>query len=94
MRFIGVLVCGLLLTGCMPSQEQLRMQLDLEEMKRRLARIEVQSSEAASSGTASRAAKGSGRQPSIGSPEAGENARTPATSDGRSAASWMTSAAL
>ncbi len=53
MRITGVLVCVLLLAGCMPSQEQLRMELDLEEMKRRLAKVEIQSTEAASSGTAS-----------------------------------------
>ncbi|MDA3904342.1 MAG: tol-pal system protein YbgF [Desulfuromusa sp.] len=43
MRFILILVSLLLLVGCLPpSQDQLRMEMDLEQMKRRLAQVEVQ----------------------------------------------------
>ncbi len=53
MRITGALLGLLLLAGCMPpSQEQLRMQMDFEEMKRRLAKVEVQSADAVSSGSA------------------------------------------
>jgi tol-pal system protein YbgF len=43
MRFGVLLICLLLLVGCVPpSQSQLRMEKDLAEMKRRLAQLEVQ----------------------------------------------------
>ncbi|MCK4502788.1 MAG: hypothetical protein KAU22_07105, partial [Desulfuromonadales bacterium] len=43
MRFTLILLSLLLLIGCVPpSQNQLRMEKDLEEMKRRLAQMEVQ----------------------------------------------------
>ncbi|MCK5912942.1 MAG: hypothetical protein KAG12_03625, partial [Desulfuromusa sp.] len=43
MRFILILLSLLLLIGCVPpSQNQLRRDMDLEEMKRRLAQLEVQ----------------------------------------------------
>jgi len=43
MRFIVILSSLLLLAGCVPpSQNQLRVDNDLEQMKRRLARLEVQ----------------------------------------------------
>lgn len=46
MRFIVVILSLLLLVGCVqPSQKQLRMEMDLELMKRRLAQLEVQSVE-------------------------------------------------
>lgn len=43
MRFVLILLGLLLLVGCVPpSQNQLRVDMDLEEMKRRLAQLEVQ----------------------------------------------------
>ncbi len=43
MRLIFILLSLLLLLGCVPpSQNQLRMEMDLAEMKRRLAQLEVQ----------------------------------------------------
>lgn len=42
MRSLIVLLSVLLLAGCLPpTQEQLRMEMDLEQMKRRLAQLEV-----------------------------------------------------
>jgi len=46
MRFILILLSLLLLSGCLPpTQSQVRMERDLEEMKRRLAQLEVQKME-------------------------------------------------
>lgn len=46
MRIYALLLGLLLLAGCIPpSQEQLRMEMDLAEMKRRLARLEVEKAE-------------------------------------------------
>ena len=43
MRYIIVLLSLSLLLGCVPpSQNQLRMEMDLEQMKRRLAKLEVE----------------------------------------------------
>lgn len=48
MRFTLILSLMLLMAGCIPpSQTQLRMEMDLEQMKRRLAQLEVQRSETA-----------------------------------------------
>ena len=53
MRVILVLASLLLLVGCLPpTQEQLRTEKDLAEMKRRLAQLEVRNAEAAQSETA------------------------------------------
>ncbi len=53
MRFILILLSLLLLVGCMPpSQNQLRVDMDLEEMKRRLAQLEVQKVETSQAATA------------------------------------------
>jgi tol-pal system protein YbgF len=42
MRVWGVILMAILLGGCLsPSQDQLRMQMDLEQMKRRLADLEI-----------------------------------------------------
>lgn len=50
MRLIMIVLAALLMTGCIPpSQDQLRMQMDLEEMKRRLAQLEVRNVEATQS---------------------------------------------
>ncbi|MCD6187741.1 MAG: tol-pal system protein YbgF [Desulfuromusa sp.] len=50
MRFILILSSLLLLAGCVPPTEnQLRMDNDLEQMKRRLARLEVQEVETSQS---------------------------------------------
>ncbi|MCK4501503.1 MAG: tol-pal system protein YbgF, partial [Desulfuromonadales bacterium] len=50
MRFIMVLLGLSLLSGCMPpSQNQLRMEMDLEQMKRRLAQLEVQKADSSQS---------------------------------------------
>jgi len=50
MRLILTILTVLLLAGCVPpSQNQLRMEMDLEEMKRRLAQVEIQKAEAAQS---------------------------------------------
>lgn len=50
MRFTLILLSLLLLVGCMPpSQNQLRMEMDLEEMKRRLSQLEVQKVETSQS---------------------------------------------
>ena len=46
MRLIFILLSLFLLSGCVPpSQNQLRMEMDLAEMKRRLAQLEVRSVE-------------------------------------------------
>lgn len=48
MRLALVIMLMLLIGGCVPpSQTQLRMEVDLEQMKRRLAQLEVQKSETA-----------------------------------------------
>lgn len=53
MRCILILLSLLILSGCMPpSQNQLRRDMDLEEMKRRLARLEVQKVEMSQSNIA------------------------------------------
>lgn len=53
MRLIVMLAGLLLLAGCLPpTQDQLRMEMDLAEMKRRLAQLEVQKAESAQSQTA------------------------------------------
>lgn len=50
MRYGVVLMCCLLLAGCLPpSSDQLRVEKDLAEMKRRLARLEMQDAAATSS---------------------------------------------
>ena len=50
MRFILILLSLLLLIGCVPpSQNQLRVDMDLEQMKRRLAQLEVQKMETSQS---------------------------------------------
>ena len=50
MRSILILAAIFLLAGCVPpSQTQLRMEMDLEEMKRRLAQLEVQNVETSQS---------------------------------------------
>lgn len=54
MRFGVLLICLLLLVGCVPpSQNQLRMEKDLAEMKRRLAQLEVQQSDSTTTDVAS-----------------------------------------
>jgi tol-pal system protein YbgF len=46
MRYFYLLVVTLLLAGCLPpTQDQVRTQMDLEQMKRRLAKLEVASAE-------------------------------------------------
>lgn len=46
MRYIVMLIIGLLIAGCIPpNQSQLRMEMDLEQMKRRLAQLEIQKTE-------------------------------------------------
>lgn len=46
MRYIVMLIIGLLIAGCIPpNQSQLRMEMDLEQMKRRLAQLEIQKAE-------------------------------------------------
>ncbi len=53
MRFILILSSLLLLAGCLPpSQDQLRVDMDLEELKRRLAQLEIQKVETAQAETA------------------------------------------
>ena len=53
MRCILILLSLLILSGCMPpSQNQLRRDMDLEEMKRRLAQLEVQKVEMSQSNIA------------------------------------------
>lgn len=48
MRLILIILLMLLMGGCLPpSQTQLRMEMDLQQMKRRLAQLEVQRSETA-----------------------------------------------
>ena len=43
MRFLLILLSVVMLSGCVPpTQNQLRMEKDLEEMKRRLAQLEIQ----------------------------------------------------
>lgn len=43
MRFLFILLSVVLLSGCLPpTQDQLRMETDLAEMKRRLAQLEVE----------------------------------------------------
>jgi tol-pal system protein YbgF len=50
MRFGLICFCALLLFGCMPpSQNQLRMEKDFAEMKRRLAQLEVQQADGVTS---------------------------------------------
>lgn len=54
MRFTVLSICLLFLFGCVPpSQNQLRMEKDLAEMKRRLAQLEVQKADTESSEVAS-----------------------------------------
>ncbi len=53
MRHILILLCLILLGGCVPpTQNQLRMEMDLAEMKRRLAQLEVRQVESVQSETA------------------------------------------
>lgn len=52
MRWIITLLGLLLFTGCVPSESQLRMEKDLEVMKRHLQQLEVGKEEATSSGVA------------------------------------------
>lgn len=53
MRYIFVVLTVLLLAGCLPpTQEQLRMEMDLEQMKRRLAQLEVKQVETVQSESA------------------------------------------
>ncbi len=48
MRYLYLLAVVFLLVGCLPpTQDQVRMQMDLEEMKRRLAKLEVAKVDAA-----------------------------------------------
>ncbi len=48
MRYLYLLAVVFLLAGCLPpTQDQVRMQMDLEEMKRRLAKLEVAKVDAA-----------------------------------------------
>jgi len=50
MRVLVIIASVFLLAGCLPpSQDQLRMEMDLAEMKRRLAQLEVKNVEAAQS---------------------------------------------
>ncbi len=50
MRIVLILASVLVLAGCLPpTQDQLRMQMDLAEMKRRLAQLEVKNVETAQS---------------------------------------------
>lgn len=50
MRLTLIMLSVLLMSGCLPpSQDQVRMQMDLEEMKRRLAQLEVRDVEATQS---------------------------------------------
>lgn len=54
MRFAVLLISVLILSGCVPpSQNQLRMEKDLAEMKRRLAQLEVQQVDTSGSEAAS-----------------------------------------
>ncbi|MDX2478824.1 MAG: tol-pal system protein YbgF [Desulfuromusa sp.] len=54
MRFGALLICLLLLVGCVPpSENQLRMEKDLAEMKRRLAQLEVQQADSVTTDVAS-----------------------------------------
>lgn len=53
MRLMLLLSTLLLLAGCAPSESQLRMEMDLEEMKRRLGQLQIQQAETKSSGFAS-----------------------------------------
>ena len=53
MRLLSILLGLLLLTACVPpSDTQLRMEMDLQQMKRRLAQLEVQKTDAVTSGSA------------------------------------------
>ncbi len=53
MRIWVAILPLLLLTGCLPpSQAQLKMEMDLEEMKRRLAKLEVQQADSITAGSA------------------------------------------
>lgn len=53
MRILLILASVLMLAGCLPpTQDQLRMQMDLAEMKRRLAQLEVKNVETAQSDAA------------------------------------------
>lgn len=53
MRIMIILLSLLVLAACAPSQDQLRRDMDLEELKRRLAQLEVRQAEAVTSGTSS-----------------------------------------
>ena len=54
MRIWAVILPLLLLTGCLPpTQSQLKMEMDLEEMKRRLAKLEVEQADSITAGSAS-----------------------------------------
>ena len=52
MRLMMLLISLLLLAGCAPSKNQLRMETDLDQMKRHLARLEVQQADSQASGNA------------------------------------------
>lgn len=41
MRFLWTVIILLLVTACVPSQSQLRLEMDLQQMKRRLAELEI-----------------------------------------------------
>jgi tol-pal system protein YbgF len=52
MRYFYLLIATLMLAGCLaPTEDQIRMQSDLEELKRRLADLEVSSVEASQAET-------------------------------------------
>lgn len=41
MRFLWTVIILLLVTACVPNQSQLRLEMDLQQMKRRLAELEI-----------------------------------------------------
>ncbi len=67
MRFSWIVLFLFFVAGCVPSQSQLRLEMDLEQMKRRLAQLEIDKAESQQSNLAD----GAGLQRQVAELQAG-----------------------